>query len=236
MLGKLFGRRSVKSIEQPVAEMEFLGDVQGAGVNSLRISLAERLRSVSGVSNAYLARVQYSGENKPRVALAVDATSIPEARKKDIAAHCSGVLPMDILFLDSLPESKAASLRNNYTPLFLPNLKLFECPIRVTRGTNSEMPPEWKGAIIFFFVASASYQEALLVAVAQLRAEGYEFRDVQNGKVNQLDPSLWWSSYVVEKWSAYATHFPSQSEIEAIVATGGYFKGPALGWEHGSEA
>ena len=236
MLSKLFGKRTVSRIEQPFNAINLLGNVEGSGVNSLRIALAARLNSVSGVANAYLARVQYAGEDKPRVGLALDAPSLSEAEKSEIASRCSGVVPMDILFLDSLPDSTVASLRSSYTPLFLPDLKLFECPIRVTRGSNSEMPPEWKGAIIFFYVASSSYQEALLVAVAQLRAEGYEYQTVANGKVNQLAPSVWWSEFVMEKWSEHAAHFPSQSELEALVATGGYFKGPALGWERDSEA
>ncbi|MBM3116077.1 hypothetical protein [Jeongeupia naejangsanensis] len=236
MFSKLFGKKTFDRIEQPLNAITLLGNVEGAGVNSLRIALVARLRSFSGVANAYLAKIQYVEEDELRVGLAIDAPSISEVEKGEIASRCSGVVPMDILFLDSLPDSIVASLRSSYTPLFVPDLKLFECPIRVTRGSNSEMPTEWKGAIIFFYVASSSYQEALLTAVAQLRAEGYEYQTVANGKVNQLDPSVWWSGFVMEKWSEHAAHFPSQSDLEALVAAGGYFRGPVLGWAHDSEA
>lgn len=230
MLSKIFGKKTFQQIQKPREAISFLGSVEGSGVNSLRIALAERLRSASGVVNAYVARVQYSGTDSPRVGLVIDAPSLSEAEKSELASRCAGVVPMDIIFFDSLADSTATDLRANYTPLFVSGLQLYECPIRVTRGSNPQMPPDWKGAIVFFYVASPSYQEALQVAVAQLRAEGYEYQTVEGGKVNQLDPSVWWHSFVMEKWREHAEHFPSQGELEALVATGGYFRGPALGW------
>src|SRR5690606_31667552 len=110
--------------------------------------------------------------------------------------------------------------------LFSNSNLLFECPMVVSRGANEVMPKEWKGAILTYFVAAEDFETALFKAVNDLKLDGYKFENVFDGKVNQLDPSKWWNEYVLERWSEYSDHFPSQNDIEIIVKTGGMYKGP----------
>jgi len=229
---KLFGRKPVKTLEQPSSAIEFIGDIQGSGLNALRIEIAKRLRDFAPVTNARLAKLKYLGEKQPRICLIVNAPPLPDTQKQEIALACSDIVAMDIFFEESLPSRLMGQVVSKCSLLLIPDLKLFECPIIVGRGANVEMPTDWKCAIICFFVAAKDYQEALFIAVSQLRSDGYEYKTVYDGKVNMLDPSKWWSGYVMEKWASHASHFPSQEDMEAIVATGGYFKGPALEWQH----
>jgi len=138
---------------------------------------------------------------------------------------------MDVIFLDTLPRDSVARIKVHSMPLYLADMRLFECPLIVGRGGNAEMPAAWNGAIICCYIAALNHEEALITSVKNLRLEGYEFKTVHEGRIHQLDPSNWWMGLVMEKWSSYADHFPSQGEIDAFVLTGGYFKGPALEWD-----
>lgn len=138
---------------------------------------------------------------------------------------------MDIIFSDSCAPNILKEIKLNSAPLFIESNLLFECPIVVSRGTNTDMLAEWKGAILYYFVAAHEYEAALIKAATDLKSDGYKFETVHNGKVNQIDPTVWWDQYVMEKWPEYADQFPSQEDMEVILITGGLHKGPALGWE-----
>ncbi|KUM03813.1 hypothetical protein Cv017_17320 [Chromobacterium subtsugae] len=233
MFRKFFGEKPVQTLEQNTSAIEIVGDIQGQGVNALRMELAIRLLRFPAIQNAYLARVKYKSEQTIRVLFVISAEGITEAKKHEIAGACSGVIPLDILFLEALPEHMASDIKTNCNPLLIEGLSLFECPLIVCRGANTEMPSDWLEAIAFYYVSAENYENALIKAVELIRSEGYEFKTVFNGKVNQLDPKKWWEEHVLAtKWSQYAEHFPSQAAMDAIVATGGVFKAPMLGWKN----
>ena len=231
MLGNIFGKKKPKQIEANASEMVFLGDLEGAGVDTLRFDVGKILLTFPQVRNAYFSKLKYKNEEKYRIALIIDSTDSSHELGSDIGQACAGISPMDITFLQTCNNGAVYSVVENSKPIFSNSNLLFECPILVSRGANEEMPKEWKGAILTYFVAAEDYEAALFKAVNDLKSDGYKFENVYDGKVNQLDPSKWWDEYVMEKWSEYADHFPSQNDIEVIVKTGGIHKGPALGWE-----
>lgn len=235
MFGKFFSKKPVQTLEQNTSEIEILGNIQGQGVNALRIELVTRLLHFPEIQNAYLARAQYQSEQTIRLLLVISANGISEVKKHEIAGACSGIIPLDILFLEALPEHIASDITTKCDPLLIGGLSLFECPLVVGRGDNTEMPPDWMEAIAYCYVSADNYENALLKAVEVIRSEGYEFKTVFEGKVKQLDPAKWWTEHVLlTGWNQYAEHFPSQEVIEAIIATGGTFKAPMLGWPNKS--
>jgi len=232
LLEKLFGKKKPVQLEAKVSDMEFLGDLEGNGVSALRFEIGKILRSFSQVENAYFSKLKYKDEDKFRIALIIEASESSHELGKEIANKCAGISPMDVMFSNSCTPALFQNIKENSEPLFSDTNLLFECPIVVSRGSNGEMPKEWKGAILSYYVAAPDYESALRRAADDLKSDGYKFENVYDGKVNQLDPTIWWDQYVMEKWSEYSDHFPSQEDVEIIVITGGIHKGPALGWEN----
>lgn len=229
MFGKFFGSgKSAKAFQVPNPAMEFLGEPAGDGLAELRIEMTSRLLQYPEVKNAYLARLRHHGEDSIRICLAVDAGAVTEKQMQEIANACAGVIPMDIIFLGQLEGKVSSQVTENSSPLFIPGLSLFECPILVTRGSNPEMPGRWQSAVICMYVAAPDLEQALMTAVRKIRADGYEYHSVYDGKVNLIDTQSWWDGFVLKVWPSQASHFPSQERILALVATGGYFQGPIL--------
>jgi hypothetical protein len=233
VLGKLFGKKKEpKQLEAKVSDMEFLGDLEGDGVSALRFDVGKILRSFPQVRNAYFSKLKYKGEEKSRIALIIDVSETSNELGREIAGQCAGISPMDVMFSNSCANTLINDVVDNSEPLFSDTNLLFECPIVVSRGSNIEMPKEWKGAVLSYYVAAPDYEAALLRAANDLKSDGYKFENVYDGKVHQLDPAVWWEQYVMEKWSEYSDHFPSQEDIQVLVVTGGICKGPAMGWEN----
>lgn len=233
MLGKWFGKKKEsKQLEAKVSDMEFLGDVEGNGVNALRFEVGKVLKAFSQVKNAYFSKLKYKGEEQIRIALVIDSSEASNELGRDITEQCAGISPMDVMFSSSCANTLLSEIMANSEPLFSDTNLLFECPIVVSRGSNQEMPKEWKGAILSYYVAAPDYESALLRAANDLKSDGYRYESVHDGKVSQLDPVVWWEQYVLGKWSEYSDHFPSQEDIQIFVVTGGIHKGPALGWEN----
>lgn len=231
MLGSFFSKmKPLQVLQQPLNEIDVVGEVEGSGLDELRVELALRLRKHSAVKNAYLPKLKHRSEDSFRNCLAISlAHNLKSDHREEIAAGCSGIIPLDILFLDALPDSVSLKIESQCRRLFLDELAFFECPLVVRKGTNAEMPAEWPGAISFWYAAAADYKEALIAAVRAAKADGYIFDDVHEGKVAQLDPRKWWEEYVMTRWKEHADFFPSQERVEAVVATGGLFRGPNLG-------
>jgi len=232
VLSKLFGKKKHKEIEANVSEMEFAGDLDGNGVNALRFKVGKILKSFPYVKNAYFSKIKYKGEEKPRISLIVDSSEPSNVIGAEVANQCAGIIPMDIMFSDTCSPGILEKISLNSEPLFNDSNLLFDCPLEVSRGTNPDMPEGWKGAILNYVVAAEDYEAALYKAVNDLKGEVYKFENVHGGKVNQLDPTVWWEQYVMDKWSEYADHFPSQEDIEIVLVTGVIHKGPILGWEN----
>lgn len=109
--------------------------------------------------------------------------------------------------------------------------KLWQCPIKVKRGSYEEMPEAWYGAAVSYYVGAPTYEEALDKAVSELESQGMEFVELLGGNVIQLDPSGWWDGYVMENYAEYSERFPRQDAVIDIVEEGGLFHGPFAGWE-----
>lgn len=238
MLGSLFSRKKpLQVLRQPLSEIEVVGEVEGSGLDELRVELALRLRVHSAVENAFLPKLRYHGEDSFRNCLVISlARNLDGDQRENIAAGCGGIIPLDVLFLDALSDRISLKIESQCRRLFPGELAFFECPLLVQKGTNAEMPAEWPRAVSFWYVAAADYKEALVMAVRAARADGYVFDDVYGGKVAQLDPGEWWEKHVMTRWTEHADFFPSQERVEAVVATGGLFRGPNLGPFGGNDA
>lgn len=234
MLGRFFcSVKKAKALEVSRPNMQFLGEPTGSGLAELRIEMTSRLLQFTQIKNAYLTRLKYQDEESVRICLAVDAGAVNEKQMQEIANTCAGVLQMEIVFFEQLAAKIGAQLAAQSRPLFMSGLSLFECPILVTRGTNAEMPDSWQAAIICMYVAALDLEQALLTAVQKIRADGYEYQSVYDGKVNLIDIQNWWDGFVLKAWPSQASYFPSQERIVALVTAGGYFQGPIL--EHKTE-
>jgi len=220
-----------EKLEASASSMHFLGDISGEGVAQLRLEVGKVLTQYSFVENAYFSRLQYKGEETTRVCLIIDAETPTDQVASAIVSQCSGLVPMDIMFSESVNSDALKELRTTSQPLFSNDNVLFECPLLISRGTNKEMPQEWAGAIQTYFVSAEDYKSALLKAVNDIKSHGYVFENVHDGKVAQLDVAHWWDEYVMSKWREYSDHFPSQAEMEVIVRVGSMHRGPISGWE-----
>jgi len=109
--------------------------------------------------------------------------------------------------------------------------KLWQCPLKVERGTYQEMPETWLGATVNYYVGAATYEEALEKAVTVVKSMGMVFVDLLDGKLIQLDPDMWWEGYVMVNYPKYSEYFPSQEEVISVVNEGLVFHGPFAGWE-----
>jgi hypothetical protein len=109
--------------------------------------------------------------------------------------------------------------------------KLWQCPLKVERGSYEQMPAGLLGAMVNFYVGAASYEEALTKVVHVIRLKGLIFVDLVGGKVMQLDPDLWWDGYVLANYPEYSDVFPPQEQIHDIVSEGLVFHGPFAGWD-----
>lgn len=238
MFSRFFRKpRSVRAVEQPRDGIEFIEPVQGSGLDALRMELATRLLQHRLIENAYLAKLRYPGEEVLRNCLVlVECEPITPPQKETIAAACSGIIPLDVCYARDLPRTLLASVGSVCRPLYLPDLSLFECPLLVKKGTNQGMPSEWPLGVSFWYVAAENYEDALHHAVASAKAMGFEFVDVYQGKVIQIDPKKWWDELVMKQWHDYLDQLPTQRQIEIAVATGGLFMGPSIGPIRASDA
>ncbi|WP_218042557.1 hypothetical protein [Steroidobacter gossypii] len=108
--------------------------------------------------------------------------------------------------------------------------KLWLLNLHIGRGTNSEMPTDLAGAYVAAFVAATDHEAAARAVVAHLAMRGYEFLDISDHKIHQLDPQRW-TSYVAESWPEFVSHFPTQGQVISGLADGKIFFGPFAGYE-----
>ncbi|WP_339106702.1 hypothetical protein [Roseovarius rhodophyticola] len=236
MFGKIFGKK--KEPEQSEAKpsnMEFLGDIKGGGIGVLRFEVGKVLRSFPQVKNAYFSKLKHKDEEKVRIALIVEASGASIELGRNLAEKCAGICDMDLIFSDALNETLVDEIQYSSEPLFSYTNLLFECPILVSWGANVSMPKEWEKAVVVYYVAAPDFKAALNKAVYELRSEGFVYEEVHDGKINQLDPAVWWEKHVMKFWPHHSDDFPSQEHIQVLVDTGGTHKGPALEWRNSVE-
>jgi hypothetical protein len=109
--------------------------------------------------------------------------------------------------------------------------QLWQCPLKVGRGSYEQMPSDWLGAVVNFYVGAATYEEALTKAVQVVRSMGMSFIDLVGGRVLQLDPERWWDGHVMASYPEFRDHFPTQAQVLGVVRDGLIFHGPFAGWD-----
>lgn len=107
---------------------------------------------------------------------------------------------------------------------------LFRVTLHIKRGANQEMPNNMVGAYVPVFVAGPNHQAAARSAVSEITRRGFEFVDVADGKIDELDPKKW-NEYVYQAWPGFTEYFPSQKEVCDKLSRGFLFVGPFAGYE-----
>lgn len=226
-------KKPFTELRVPGDQIQLLGEPGGDGVAVLKAELAKILDAEGNTSRAYLSRVRYPGEDRMRAALILEGRAPEREMARAIGRACQPLVDIDILFLASLPSAAAEQLRQTVAPFYPPapgENQLFAMEVQVGRGTNPEMPPNLAGAFVSVFVAARGPEDALQAAAAHLAAQGFEFLDLVDGKVDQLDP-LGWDEFVETVWPELRSHFPGQEEVIAGLPYGRVFFGPFAGYE-----
>ncbi|CAM3709073.1 hypothetical protein [Polaromonas hydrogenivorans] len=119
-----------------------------------------------------------------------------------------------------LKPIKSASHRN----------RLFRLTVHVARGTNAEMPTNLVGAYVPIFLGATDHESAARSAVASLSQRGFEFLDIADGQIHELDASKW-DSFVAEAWPEFVDYFPKQNEVVEKLNSAFLFTGPFASYE-----
>ncbi|WBR99982.1 hypothetical protein OU994_16800 [Pseudoduganella sp. SL102] len=108
--------------------------------------------------------------------------------------------------------------------------KLYRMTLHVGRGTNTEMPANLIGAYVPVFVGADSREAAAFKAVADVRIRGFNFIDIADGQIHELDPYRW-DAFVIEAWPDFVTEFPTQSKMIEALRANFVFIGPYAAYE-----
>jgi hypothetical protein len=111
-----------------------------------------------------------------------------------------------------------------------PKTTLFFVNAHIRRGSNPDMPADFAGAYVPVYVCASDSESALREAFAQITKRGYEFLELSDGKIHQMDPHEW-DVYVTTAWPEFTSQFPKQSEVLAALAPGWVLFGPFCGYE-----
>lgn len=234
MFSKWLGaKKPFKALEVASEQIHLLGEPEGNGTAVLKTELTKILVSEGNAAKAYLSRVRYGDETQVRLALIVDGRAPAAQMAAVIAQACQPLVAIDILFSDALPATALEHLKASVSPFFpaqSSNNQLFMINIQVGRGSNEEMPSNMAGAYVPVYVAAENSEAAAIQAVKHLSSQGYEFLDVVDKKIHQLDPAGW-GEYVTTAWPDYQTQFPSQEDVIIGISFGRVFFGPFAGYD-----
>lgn len=97
------------------------------------------------------------------------------------------------------------------------------------------MPQNLVGAHVPVFVAAADHEAAAFAAVSKLTSQGFEFVDISDGKIQELDPRKW-DAFVKEAWADFEQYFPKQSQVVSELDSGFSFVGPFASYEASKNA
>ncbi len=111
-----------------------------------------------------------------------------------------------------------------------PAKKLFRMTIHVGRGTNTEMPKNLVGAYVPVFVTAHDHESAAHQAVSDLTRSGFEFIDMADQKIYEIDTQKW-DEFVLAAWPEFVNHFPTQVEVVENLRSEYLFKGPFASYE-----
>jgi hypothetical protein len=113
--------------------------------------------------------------------------------------------------------------------------KLFRITVHVGRGTNTDMPPSMVGAFVPVFVGAVDHEKAAHLVVGELRSRGFEFIDIADQKIHEMDATKW-DNFVAEAWPEFSSHFPTQREVLSKLPLDLLFTGPFAGYNEQSDA
>jgi hypothetical protein len=108
--------------------------------------------------------------------------------------------------------------------------KLFRIILRIARGTNTEMPSNLVGAYVPVFVGASDHEAAVLKAVSAVRSRGFDFIDIADHQIHELD-SQKWDAFVIETWPEFVAHFPVQTDVVAALMAEFIAFGPFSSYE-----
>jgi hypothetical protein len=108
--------------------------------------------------------------------------------------------------------------------------RLFRVTLHIRRGVNQEMPSNMIGAYVPVFAAGENHEAGAMSAVSEISRRGFEFVDISDGKIFELNPEMW-DEFVKEAWPEFAAYFPSQSEVCDKLSKGFIFVGPFAGYD-----
>lgn len=112
----------------------------------------------------------------------------------------------------------------------VPTNKLFRLTVHIRRGTSTEMPKNLIGAYVPIFVGAQDHEAAAIKAVSSLTTRGFEFIDIADGKIHELDP-IKWDTFVKEAWPEFVSYFPSQDKVLLELDSDFLFTGPFASYE-----
>jgi hypothetical protein len=92
------------------------------------------------------------------------------------------------------------------------------------------MPPNLIGAYVGVFAGAADHEAAAFKAVSGIRERGFEFIDIADGKIHELDPKKW-NAFVREAWADFVVDFPEQTNVIDALAHDFLFIGPFASYE-----
>ena len=91
------------------------------------------------------------------------------------------------------------------------------------------MPAHFIGALIACYVAAPAHLDAVRLAVEKLKSEGYDFEDLVDGKVHEIDLAHW-DEHIASTWPEARNYFPPQVDMARFIQAGGVFFGPVCGY------
>lgn len=102
--------------------------------------------------------------------------------------------------------------------------------LHIARGTNTEMPSNLVGAYVPVFVGTSDHEAAALKAVTAVRKQGFDFIDIADRQIHELDPKKW-DAFVLEAWPEFVESFPVQTEVVDALSADFIFFGPFASYE-----
>jgi hypothetical protein len=116
-----------------------------------------------------------------------------------------------------------------------PTNRLFRLTVHIGRGSNTEMPANLVGAHVPIFVGAPDHEAAAMKAVSSLTSRGFEFIDISDRQIHELDPTKW-DAFVNEAWPEFASYFPAQGKVLSDLKSEFLFTGPFASYEAAKNA
>lgn len=113
--------------------------------------------------------------------------------------------------------------------------RLFRLTVHIGRGSNTEMPANLIGAHVPIFVGALDHEAAAMKAVSSLTSRGFEFIDISDRQIHEIDPTKW-DAFVKEAWPEFISYFPPQSKVLSDLNSEFLFTGPFASYESANNA